>query len=49
LEALNSIADRRSKPLRRFAPYNEWGIEGKFAPRRYLVGDVRRDGAGPNP
>jgi hypothetical protein len=21
-------------------PYNEWGKEGKFAPRWYLVGDI---------
>src|SRR5262249_50663163 len=23
-------------------PYNEWGKEGKFAPRRYLAEDLRR-------
>jgi len=35
--------------LRRIAPYNEWGKEGKFAPRRYQAGDLCRGRQVPNP
>jgi hypothetical protein len=31
-KGLESTAGRRSRPLRRVAPYNEWGKEGKSAP-----------------